>query len=73
MTARDDMVGDWNQRQTFDERGVLFMIGEATGGGFMVLRMVEAELPNAIIAAVDLATEVEAVAAAERLRKATLT
>jgi hypothetical protein len=66
-------AGDWNYRQKFDARGVLFMIGAATGGGFMVMRVDEAELPNATLVAVDLPTEAEAVAAAERLRKAALT
>lgn len=65
-------IGDWNQQQSFDERGVLFLIGEATGGGYMVLRMDVAKLPAAIVAASTLATEQEAVAAARRLRLAAL-
>ena len=67
-----DLVGDWNHRQAFNERGVLFMIGAATSGGYIVLRVDKAKLPEAIVAVTDLSTEVEAVSAAERLRKGAL-
>jgi hypothetical protein len=68
----DTLSGAFNKRQTFDDRGVLFVVMQCTAGGWAVVRMVEAELPNAVVAAAPVDDEGAAVATAERLRKEAL-
>lgn len=63
--------GEWNERQTF-VRGSMFLIASLAAGGFMVGRIDEAEPAKMIVAAVNLATVDEAVAAAQRLKKESL-
>ncbi len=69
-----ETVGEWNHRQVFDERGILFMIVTLNCGHFCVVRMVEADLPNAtVVSDGHFDSEVDVIAEAERLRKAALT
>ena len=66
------MIGEWNAAQKFNSAGVLFQICQVDSGHFCILKMVEAMLPEAIVASGPFSAEAAAIAEAERLRKAAL-
>ena len=66
------MIGEWNAVQKFNSAGVLFQICRVDSGHYCILKMVEAKLPEAIVASGPIAVDADALAEAERLRKAAL-
>lgn len=68
-----DAADDFNMRQEFEPSGRLYLVGHTlTGQGWMVIEMVETELPNAEVVAIDL-TEEQAVAEAQRMTRRAMT
>lgn len=64
--------GDFNGRQKFDARGLLWQIMELDAGGYMVVRFERADPMHCIVSSAPLETMDNAIAEAERLRKAAL-
>lgn len=65
-------AGDFNARQKFDDRGLLWQIMELTKGGYAVIRFDRADPDHAIVASAEVSSVAEATELAEKLRKAAL-
>ncbi len=63
----------FNQRQAFNDRGVLFLVMQHHGGDWCVLRLEGPKLPKSKMVAKHIDNEAAAVATAERLRGEALT
>lgn len=71
MTA-DEIVSAFNGRQTFNQRGLLYLICSLTNGTFQIFRVAEADPERAIAVSDPMADATEAVAIADNMRRQSL-
>lgn len=65
-------AGDFNQRQMWNPRGFLYLVGTLNAGGYAVFRFNQADPGHAVVASQPLPDEAAAVAEADRLRREAL-
>lgn len=69
----DAAVGAWNERQTFNDRGQMFLICTLNAGGYAVCRFEKADPGHAVVAIDPVQTIAEAVECAKRLTRSAMT
>lgn len=65
-------AGDFNQRQMWNPRGFLYLVGTLDAGGYAVFRFSQDDPGHAVVASEPHADEAAAVAEADRLRREAL-